>query len=205
MLLNSSLTDRQASSTLAPKQRGGECQLATCMPPLQPLVFLPRLGGTLLSGAPEPPEVSRSPQRCLDWGTCTHGGDQEFWMLAQEQQRRALWASPGVCSTIGVFSSFPPSHPKRVLCSVFPLAPAWCRTKSLGAFPHGPTCEFRTWPGVLKYKQQHLSPALKSEFPRQHWGTCNVFQSSRMRRNNGFSWVRWNTAPLQGRARPMRA
>lgn len=56
---------------------------------------------------------------------------------------------------------------------------------------------------VLKYKQQHLSPALKSEFPRQHWGTCNVFQSSRMHRNNGFSWVRWNTAPLQGRARPM--
>lgn len=166
--------------------------------------------GTLPSGAPEPPKVAGSPQRCLARGARTRGGGQEpvrCWMLAQEQQRRALVGFSRLslgCAPPSVSSLILPTIPSRVGPL---LGPPVCTSvvqdsvtrrhppvaRAVSSIHHlGPP---RT--NSANSERQHLSPALKSEFPRQHWGACSVFRSSRTHGNKGFSWMQRNTAPLQ--------
>lgn len=196
----------QASSTLAPEQRGGECQLAMCTPPLWPLAFLPRLRA-------RSPLVLQSPQR---WPGAPKGallgvhGCQEpirCWMLVQEQQFCGLWwASAGFPQ--GVLH-----HRCLLLLPIIPSSGSSARSSRLHQRDAGqchsvpsPVALAASWihhlgrqrPTSANSERQHLSPALKPEFLRQHWGTRGVFRSSRTHGNKGFSWMQWSTAPLQG-------
>lgn len=180
-----------------------------CTPPLWPLAFLPRLRA-------RSPPVLQSPQR---WPGAPKGallGVHGPMVDARSPSGAGCWHKSSSVGLWWASAGFPQGvlhHWCLLFLPTIPSSGSSARSSRLHQRGAGqrhsvpsPVALAASWIHHLgrqrttgaNSERQHLSPALKSEFPRQHRGTRGVFRSSRMHGNKGFSWMQRSTAPLQG-------